>query len=251
MTELIQCGHCGTAIEVPEGVLAQGLAAVAEFDAACAEKCRQADALETERNALIRDVRWQKEHLRVTGSPGCMELIAASPAEIEERERQIEEWSARYSTLLDEIVKLEAGMGHQLNSVMRQRYFDKRCTCCGVELQVPDEVFLQGESAMEAFVTACSEDCAKAAEIERQMGATRKEDEELAGLYARMAHVPVRIPAIAGHIHKGVRPEEVSPASASSTPLPGDGIVDRHPVAAIVFTLLFLIALYLLQSGSF
>lgn len=240
MAESIHCAHCGTAIEVPEAVLAQGLAALAEFDAACAGKCRQVAALEAERQVLVRQSRWQREHLYVTGYPGCPELIEASPEQVEQRIQELKAWAGRNSSLLDEIVELEAGMGHRLSSVERQRCFDKQCGYCRIGLQIPDEVAVKGEEAIQEFIDACSGDCRRAAEIEwrkesraaadvalatmvqgdttgeygRQAMDTfraqeeeiRKEDEELAVLRARMAHVPYRyrmaVPVVQSEVEK-------------------------------------------------
>ena len=217
MPESIHCGHCGTAIEVPEAVLTQGLAALAAFDAACAGKCRQVAALEAERQVLVRQSRWQQKYLYVSGCPAGMELIEASPEQVEQRIQELKAWAGRYSSLLDEIMALEAGMGHRLSSVERQRCFDRQCGYCRIGLEIPDEVAVKGEEAIQEFIDACSADCRRADEIEwrkesragadhalvpfhAQEEAIRKEDEELAMLRKRMAHVPFRprsVPAMA------------------------------------------------------
>ena len=240
MPEFTHCGRCGTAIEVPEDVLEQGLEALAAFDATCAGKCRQVAALEAERQVLVRQSRWQREHLYVTGCPAGMELIEASPEQVEQRIQELKAWAGRYSSLLDEIVEVEAGMGHRLSSVERQRCFDKQCSYCRIGLEIPDEVAVKGEEAIQEFIDACSADCRRADEIEwrkesragadhalvpfhAQEEAIRKEDEELAMLRKRMAHVPFRPRSV---------PAMASGAATSGENPTSSGANEQHPETA-------------------
>jgi hypothetical protein len=271
MPEFTHCGHCGTAIEVPESVLAQGLEALAEFDALCAEKCREVDALEKRRDESARY--WTSFWTGVPAMYLTQEIV----------DEFHEPYKREDSELLDRILELEAGMGHRHPRVSRQRQIERRCECCRQLVTVPEAVEMAGLDNAEKFVAARSNDCYRAAEIElrkesragadvalatmaqgdttgeygRQAMDTfraqeeeiRKEDEELAMLRVRMAHVPYRAPVPAARPEAEATPSQAEPVAAK--PIYAENIEDRHTVRDILLTMLFLIVLYILQSGSF
>lgn len=244
MAEHIQCGHCGTAIEVPEAVLAQGLAAVVEFDAACARDCQEV--------AHIED------------SIKCSALAAGGfifgmgfGVETPEGRQAVEEIDRSIAEAKSKIEELERRMGHRLPEFRRNMSAYRYCPCCQRVLPVPEALCMQGEDAIEAFLARCAEDCRRATEIEQQkesragadlalatmaQGDTtgeygrqamdtfraqeeeiRKEDEELALLCKRMAHVPYRYRSV---------PAMASGAAVSGENPTSSGANEQHPGTA-------------------
>lgn len=220
MPEFTHCGHCGTAIEVPQDVLARGLAAVTEFDAACARDCQEVAHLEDSIKGSEMTISGYIFAMGFGGeSTGCRQAC-------EEIDRSIAEAKSR-------IEELERRMGHRLPEFRRNMSANRYCPHCQAVLAVPEALCMQGEGAIETFLAGCAEDCRRAAEIEQQKesragadhaldsfhaqeAAIRKEDEELAMLRKRMAHAPYRprsVPAIASGAATGG--ENSSPPNAS------------------------------------
>lgn len=142
------CGHCGAAIEVPEAVLAQGLAALAEFDAACARDCRDVAALEDGIKCSEMTVSAISFAMGFAGeSPECRQAADDIYRAIVEARSRIEE--------------LECRMGHRLPEFRRNVTAYRFCPHCQGTLIVPETVCMQGEEAVEAFLVRCAEDCRK------------------------------------------------------------------------------------------
>lgn len=166
MTGNIRCEHCGAAIEVPECVLAQGLAAVAEFDAACARDCRDVAALEDGIKCSEMTASGISFAMGFAGeSPECRQAADDIYRAIVEAKSRIEE--------------LECRMGHRLPEFRRNMTSYRYCPCCQGVLTVPEAVCMQGEDAVEAFLARCAKDC-------------REGNKERALQHLCTAHIPRR-----------------------------------------------------------